>query len=70
MPVRKLNPTSAGRRFQTVSTFEEITRSGFERSLVNGMPERAGRNNLGRIFHRLSPPLAARLKPGAILITS
>ena len=41
MPVRKLNPTSAGRRFQTVSTFEEITRSGFERALVGGMPERA-----------------------------
>lgn len=52
MPVRKLNPTSAGRRFQTVSTFEEITRSGYERSLVHGKPERSGRNNVGRITSR------------------
>jgi large subunit ribosomal protein L2 len=27
MAVRKLKPTSAGRRFQTVADFEEITRS-------------------------------------------
>ena len=27
MAVRKLKPTSAGRRFQTVSDFEEITRT-------------------------------------------
>ena len=52
MPVRKLNPTSPGRRFQTVSTFEEITRSGFERSLTVGFGEKSGRNNLGRITSR------------------
>ncbi len=52
MPVRKLNPTSPGRRFQTVSTFEEITRSGFERSLTAGIGENSGRNNFGRITSR------------------
>ncbi len=52
MPVRKLNPTSAGRRSMTMSTFEEITRSGHERSLTRGMPEKSGRNNLGRITSR------------------
>ena len=52
MPVRKLNPTSAGRRSMTMSTFEEITRAGHERSLTRGMPEKSGRNNLGRITSR------------------
>jgi len=52
MSVRKLKPTSAGRRAQTVSTFEELTRSTPERSLTVGLRERAGRNNHGRITMR------------------
>ncbi|GHV55451.1 50S ribosomal protein L2 [Deltaproteobacteria bacterium] len=52
MAVRKLKPTSAGRRFQTVSTFEEVTRSGSERSLTEGLPKKAGRNNNGRVTSR------------------
>jgi len=27
MPIRRYKPTSAGRRFMTVSTFEEVTKS-------------------------------------------
>ena len=42
MSIRKLKPTSAGRRFQTVSTFEEVTRTTPEKSLVEGLPH-AGR---------------------------
>ena len=38
MSIRKLKPTSAGRRFQTVSTFEEITRTEPEKSLCEGLP--------------------------------
>ena len=34
MPVKSYNPTSPGRRFQTTSTFEEVTRSTPEKSLV------------------------------------
>jgi ribosomal protein L2 len=34
MAVRKYNPTSPGRRFQTVSSFDEVTRTEPERSLL------------------------------------
>jgi len=52
MATRKLKPTSAGRRFQTISTFEEITASTPEKSLTEGMPKKAGRNNNGRVTAR------------------
>lgn len=52
MAVRKLKPTSAGRRFQTVSDFEEITRTRPEKSLTVGLSKKAGRNNMGRITSR------------------
>lgn len=52
MAVRKLKPTSAGRRFQTVSDFEEITRRTPEKSLTEGLPKKAGRNNNGRVTSR------------------
>ncbi|MDR2160648.1 MAG: 50S ribosomal protein L2 [Desulfovibrio sp.] len=52
MSIRKLKPTSAGRRFQTVSTFEEVTAKHPEKSLVVGLPQKAGRNNNGRITSR------------------
>ena len=48
MPLRKRKPTSAGRRFQTVADFAEITRDRPERSLVGPKPGRGGRNNYGR----------------------
>ncbi len=52
MAVRKLKPTSAGRRFQTLSTFAEITATEPERSLTEGLTKKAGRNNNGRITAR------------------
>ena len=52
MAVRKLKPTSAGRRFQTVSDFEEITRSSPEKSLTVGLTKKAGRNHHGRVTSR------------------
>ena len=52
MSIRKLKPTSAGRRFQTVSTFEEVTRTTPEKSLVEGLPRASGRNCYGRITSR------------------
>ena len=48
MPLRKRNPTSPGRRFQTVSDFSEITRDRPERSLLGPKPGTGGRNNKGR----------------------
>ncbi len=52
MGVRKLKPTSAGRRFQTVADFEEITRSTPEKSLTEGLVKKGGRNALGRVTAR------------------
>ena len=52
MAVRKLKPTSPGRRFQTVSGFEEITRTGSEKSLTVGLTKKSGRNNNGRVTMR------------------
>ncbi|HIW00323.1 MAG TPA: 50S ribosomal protein L2 [Candidatus Desulfovibrio intestinipullorum] len=52
MAVRKLKPTSAGRRFQTVSDFKEITRSKPEKSLTVGLTKKSGRNNHGRVTSR------------------
>ena len=52
MAVRKRKPTSAGRRFQSVSDFSEITREGPERSLVVPLPSTGGRNNYGRMTSR------------------
>jgi large subunit ribosomal protein L2 len=52
MPVKSYNPTSAGRRFQTTSTFEEVTRSTPEKSLVVKLNQSGGRNNRGKITVR------------------
>ena len=52
MAVIKRNPTSPGRRFQTVSDFSEITRSRPEKSLLAPRPSKAGRNSHGRITSR------------------
>ena len=52
MAVRKLKPTSAGRRFQMVSTFEEVTCTTPEKSLTVGLTKKAGRNNNGRVTSR------------------
>ncbi len=52
MAVRKLKPTSPGRRFQTVSDFEEITRTTSEKSLTEGLSKKSGRNNYGRLTSR------------------
>jgi large subunit ribosomal protein L2 len=46
--LRKRKPTSAGRRFQTVADFAEITRDRPEKSLVVPKPGTGGRNVHGR----------------------
>jgi large subunit ribosomal protein L2 len=52
MGLKKYKPTSPGRRFQSVSDFAEITRSQPEKSLVEPLPKKGGRNNNGRITTR------------------
>jgi large subunit ribosomal protein L2 len=52
MGIKTNKPTSPGRRFQTSSTFEEITRKKPERSLLKALKKRGGRNSMGRITVR------------------
>ncbi len=52
MAVRRRNPTSAGRRFQTVHDYAEITKDHPEKSLVAKKSSSGGRNNEGRVTAR------------------
>ncbi len=52
MPIRKAKPTSPGRRFQSTSTYSELTRAEPEKSLLEPHPKKAGRNNYGRVTTR------------------
>lgn len=52
MAIKKYNPTSPARRNMTVSTFEEITNTEPEKSLVEILKSKAGRNNYGKITVR------------------
>lgn len=52
MAIKTYKPTSAGRRHQTCSTFDEITTAKPEKSLVVSLNKSGGRNNFGRITSR------------------
>ena len=52
MAIKTYKPTSPSRRNMTGSTYEEITRTEPERSLVKPLPNKAGRNNDGRLSVR------------------
>jgi len=52
MAVKKRKPTSPGRRFQTVSDFESITKSKPEKSLLAKQKRSSGRNSYGRVTSR------------------
>ena len=49
MAIRKYKPTSAGRRFQTVQTFDEITETTPYKPLTEPLSKSGGRNNRGRV---------------------
>jgi len=48
MAIRKRKPTSAGRRFQTVSDFSDISKSTPEKTLLAKKSSTGGRNSYGR----------------------
>ena len=52
MAIKKVKPTSAGRRFQTYTSFDEITRTTPEKSLLRPIKKSGGRNVNGRITCR------------------
>ena len=52
MPIKNYKPTSPGRRGATGYSFDEITRSKPEKSLLKPLKKMGGRNNQGRISVR------------------
>ena len=52
MAIRKIKPTTPGQRGMTVSSFEEITCTTPERSLLEDLKSSGGRNKAGRITVR------------------
>jgi large subunit ribosomal protein L2 len=49
MGIRNYKPTSAGRRFQSVQTFEEITTDRPYKPLIETLEQSGGRNNRGQL---------------------
>ena len=52
MAVRKFNPTTPGQRHKIIGTFDSITESVPEKSLVFGKNKTGGRNNTGKMTMR------------------
>ena len=52
MGIKKYKPTSPGRRGMSVLSFDEITKSTPEKSLLTSLKKHSGRNNNGRITVR------------------
>ena len=52
MGIKKFNPTSPGRRFQTASDFADITEDSPEKRLLSPSPRSGGRNARGRMTMR------------------
>ena len=52
MAIRKLKPNTPGTRYQSRSTFDEITKSTPEKSLTVALRKSGGRNNHGRLTSR------------------
>jgi large subunit ribosomal protein L2 len=52
MPIKSYRPTTPSQRFKTVSTFEEITKKEPEKSLLQPLNKKGGRNSDGRISVR------------------
>ncbi|MFA7507809.1 MAG: 50S ribosomal protein L2, partial [Bacilli bacterium] len=52
MGIKKYKPTTNGRRNMTTLTYDEITTSSPEKSLLQPLKKKGGRNNTGRITVR------------------
>ena len=52
MAIRVYKPTSPARRFMSVLTYDEITKTAPEKSLTEYLKKHSGRNNQGKITVR------------------
>ncbi len=52
MPIKVYKPTSSGRRHSSVDTFADVTKHTPEKSLIEILKAKSGRNNQGRVTVR------------------
>jgi large subunit ribosomal protein L2 len=52
MAIKQFRPITPGTRFRATSEFSEVTREGPEKSLVEALPQKGGRNHHGHITMR------------------
>src|SRR5258708_6391650 len=52
MPIKTYRPTTPTRRFQTITTRDEITKQRPEKALVESKKRSGGRNSTGRVTSR------------------
>ena len=52
MALKKFKPTTPGRRQMSVASFDEVTKTKPEKSLIKKIQKNSGRNNSGRITVR------------------
>ena len=52
MALRKLKPNTPATRYYSISSFDEVTKTTPEKSLVLGLKKSGGRNNHGRVTSR------------------
>ena len=52
MAVKKFKPTTPGRRQMSVASFDEVTTTKPEKSLLKSLNKHSGRNNSGKITVR------------------
>ena len=52
MAIKKFKPTTPGQRFKSVADFSQLTKKRPEKRLTEPNPQKAGRNNNGRITMR------------------
>ncbi|MBI4408879.1 MAG: 50S ribosomal protein L2 [Gemmatimonadetes bacterium] len=52
MPIKKFKPVTPGTRFRAVQAFDEVTRTGPEKSLTEPLSKKGGRNHHGHVTTR------------------
>jgi large subunit ribosomal protein L2 len=52
MPIKQFKPMTAGTRFRATNEFAEVTRKGPEKSLIEALPQKGGRNHHGHVTMR------------------
>lgn len=52
MAIKQFKPVTPGARFRATTDFSEVTRKGPEKSLVEALPQKGGRNHHGHITMR------------------